>query len=91
MKVESDFILQLHPLQKIKYRAKGSKNKSDKSVLKREDVEGCEAGEEREFDVNIIVPTVPPSFSICNIIKIQYFIRVGESFYFDSFLKISTE
>lgn len=67
--------------QKIQYftHAKSSTKTSDKIVLKQEYLRGCEAGGEKDIDVNILVPTVPPSQdTICNIIKIKYFIRVSE-------------
>lgn len=71
----------VHNFQKIQYftDANSSMKKTDKIVLKQESMQGCEAGQQQQFNVNILVPTVPPSrHQICNIIKIKYFIRVSE-------------
>ncbi|XP_037044256.1 arrestin domain-containing protein 17-like isoform X2 [Bradysia coprophila] len=72
-----EFTVQL--IQKIQYHThtNSSRKKIDKIVLKQEYREGCKPGEVQEMDVNIVVPTVPPSQNTyCNIIKIDYFIRI---------------
>lgn len=67
--------------QEIKYfvYAKSSRKKTDEYVLKQEYLQGCNSGQEQDFHVNILVPTVPPNLdTACDIIKIKYFIRVSK-------------
>lgn len=68
-------------IQKIKYftHAKSSTKKTEENVLNQEYIEGCDSGQERDFHVDVLVPTVPSNHDeICNIIKIKYFIRVSK-------------
>lgn len=59
-------------------RADSFRTKIEKIVLKQTYLQGCKSGDEQEMNVSILVPTVPPNVNTnCNVIKIDYFIRVS--------------
>lgn len=58
---------------------KNSDKKTEEIILKQEYIQGCDSGQEQDFHIDILVPTVPPNQdAICNIIKVKYFIRVSK-------------